>query len=180
MPSSEDVLALTRLVALARVGRDLDFSFSILTHVQKIMSVSGTFLSGATVGAASEVSGRLLRGAPQSGEAVARRALQQGGIALYLRSYYGFLARVFGKHRALQLLFDQLVGTWAVNGLFLVSGALLKGESVSLRPLSGMVRSGLMVWGPANAFGMLALSMPNRIRFNLFVSFLWGIYLSSL
>jgi hypothetical protein len=109
-----------------------------------------------------------------------RRGLQQGGMALYLSVYFKQLNRFFGWSKTVQILVDQLVGSWGTNALFLLSSKLLTFQTPSiedLKTLPSLVQRGVAVWGPTNALGLL-LSPERRIQLSLLVSFCWGVYLS--
>ncbi len=143
-----------------------------------------SFLSGAAVGAASEATASLLQGSTASTEQLVSSAIQRGVFSVAIGRYFGWLAGAGFTSPLRMLLFDQTVGTWAVNGFFLATHALIvQRKSLAqvlhvLRQLPKVVLSGIMVWGPANAMSMFWIPAEYRMYWSLLIGYFWGVYLT--
>ena len=144
-----------------------------------------SFLSGAAVGAASEATATLLQGSTSVSMAqLVASAVQRGVFSVAIGKYFGWLAGAGFASPLRMLLFDQTVGTWGVNCLFLATHALivqrksLAGVLAALRQLPRVVLSGLAVWGPANTISMFWIPPEYRMYWSLLIGYFWGVYLS--
>lgn len=143
-------------------------------------------VSGVVVGATADVvvQKHILHQPLDLGR-VARYGVQRGFFTIFMQRYYALLDRVVPSDAPfyVRLAVDQLIGTWAVNSVFVLSASVANGtfiDTASSLPsrLPGIVRSAMAVWIPANFISFRFVPPEKRVLFGQMISFFWGIFVA--